>query len=162
WVNQAYQRWFGHSPESIRGRQVREIVGEAAWAGIQPHVERVLAGEEVSYEARFAFGPGHARDVRATYIPDRDENGRVRGFVVLVTDVSEMRSAERALRDGERMLAESQATAHVGSWEATLGDDGMILALRWSEETYRIFGYEPGTVKVDLGLFLSSVHPDDR
>jgi PAS domain S-box-containing protein len=162
WVNHVYQRWFGHSPESIRGRSVREILGEAAWAKIEHHVERVLAGEEVSYEARLVFGPGHTRDVSAAYIPDRDEAGRVRGFVVLVTDVSEMRSTERALRDSERMLAESQATAHVGSWEATLGDDATIQALRWSDETYRIFGYEPGSVKVDLGLFVSSVHPDHR
>jgi PAS domain S-box-containing protein len=162
WVNEAYRRWFGPSPESIRGRSVRDIVGEAAWAEIRPHVERVLAGEEVSFEVRLVFGPGHARDVRAAYVPDRDEAGRVRGFVVLVTDVSEMRSAERALRDGEHMLAESQATAHVGSWEATLDDVPTIRALRWSDETYRIFGYEPRGVRVDLGLFVSAVHPDDR
>jgi PAS domain S-box-containing protein len=162
WVNQAYKRWFGHSPESIRGRSVREIVGDAAWATIQPHVEQALAGEEVSYEAQLVFGPGHERAVRVAYVPDRDAAGRVRGFVSFVTDVSEMRSAERALRDGERMLAESQATAHVGSWEATLGRDSTIQALRWSEESYRIFGYEPGSVKVDFDLFVSSVHLDDR
>ena len=59
------------------------------------------------------------------YIPDRDPGGRVRGFVSRVTDISEMQSAERALRDSERMLAESQVAAHVGSWEAILDDDGL-------------------------------------
>jgi PAS domain S-box-containing protein len=162
WVNQAYQRWFGRSPESIRGRHVREIVGDAAWEEIQPLVERVLAGEPGSHTARFVFGPDTAIDVRAEYVPDRDEAGRVWGFVVLVNDVSEMRSAERALRDGQRMLAESQATAHVGSWEATLDGDATVQSLRWSAETYRIFGYEPGGVVVDVAFFISSVHPDDR
>ena len=35
WVNEAYRRWFGRSPESIVGRHAREIVGEAAWAAVR-------------------------------------------------------------------------------------------------------------------------------
>jgi PAS domain S-box-containing protein len=161
WVNETYRRWFGRSPESIRGRHIREIVGDAAWAAIQAHVERALGGEDVSYEAPLVFGPGHARDVRVAYIPERDASGRVRGFISLVTEVSEMRSAEWALRDSERMLAESQTAAHVGSWVLTVGDSAPPPTLRWSDEMYRIFGYEPG-VEIDYAFFISSVHPDDR
>jgi PAS domain S-box-containing protein len=102
------------------------------------------------------------RDVRAVYVPDRDPSGRVRGFVVLVTDVGEMRSAERALQDSQRMLAQSQVAAHVGSWEATYREDGTVRALRWSDENYRIFGHEPGSVAIDRDFFLASIHPDDR
>ena len=36
WVNEAYRRWFGDAPESIRGRHMREIVGEVAWSTIEP------------------------------------------------------------------------------------------------------------------------------
>ena len=162
WVNETYRRWFGRSPESIRGRHAKEIVGEAAWLAVQHHVARALAGEEVTYEARVDFGPGHTRDVRVTYVPDRDPSGRVRGFVSRVTDISDVQSAERALRASERMLAESQTAAHVGSWEAILNDDGSPRSLRWSDETYRIFGHEPGRIAVDQGLFISLVHPDDR
>jgi PAS domain S-box-containing protein len=162
WVNDTYRRWFGYSPESIRRRKVREIVGESAWVVVEPHVARALAGEEVSYEARVDFGPGHTRDVRVTYVPDRDPGGRVRGFVSRVTDISEVQAVERALRASERMLAESQTAAHVGSWEAILNDDGSPRSLRWSDETYRIFGHEPGSIAVDDGLFVSLVHPDDR
>ncbi len=161
WVNGTYQRWFGRSPESICGRHAREIVGEATWTTVQPHVARALAGEEVSYEARINFGLGHARDVTVSYVPDRDAEGRVRGFVSLVTDVTKMQNAERALRESEQMLAESQTTAHVGSWEARLHEDGPPDALRWSAGMYRIFGQPPGRA-IDYGIFISSVHPDDR
>ena len=72
------------------------------------HVARALAGEEVSYEARVDFGPGHTRDVRVTYVPDRDASGRVRGFVSRVTDISD--SAERRARPpGERAHARGVA-----------------------------------------------------
>ena len=162
WVNETYRHWFGRSLESIRGRHAREIVGEAAWLAVQHHVARALAGEEVSYEARIDFGPGHTREVRVSYVPDREPGGRVRGFVSRVIDISDVQSAERALRESARMLAESQAAAHVGSWEAILNDDGSPRSVRWSDETYRIFGYEPGGVAVDRGLFVSLVHPDDR
>ena len=78
-----------------------------------------------------------------------------------MTDFSDIRSAERALRESERMLAESQAAAHVGSWEAPLGADGSGNVLRCSDETYRIFGYDVGA-PFDYALFYASVHPDDR
>ena len=123
---------------------------------------RALAGEKVSYDTRLTSGPAQERDVRVDYLPNRDASGRVRGFVAFATDVSEIRSAERALRESERMLAESQAAAHVGSWEAMVDADGVRRALHWSDETYRIFGHEPGAVAVDHGLFLSAIHPDDR
>jgi PAS domain S-box-containing protein len=68
------------------------------------------------------------------------------------------------LGDRDRMLAQSQRMAHVGSWELDLDNlaDVNSNPLRWSDECYRIFGYEPGTVQVTNDLFFQSVHPDDR
>ena len=44
------------------------------------------------------------------------------------------------------MLERSQSTAHVGSWEVALVDtDGANAgSVRWSDETFRMFGHEPG------------------
>src|SRR5438445_546481 len=68
------------------------------------------------------------------------------------------------LGDRDRMLAQSQRMAHVGSWELDLDNlaDVNSNPLRWSDECYRIFGYEPGTVEVTNDLFFQAVHPDDR
>jgi PAS domain S-box-containing protein len=77
WVNEAYRRWFGDAPESIRGRHMRDLVGAGAWATIEPHLRRALAGEEVTYETPIRYGPGHERDIRVSYFPDkgRDPTG---------------------------------------------------------------------------------------
>ncbi|WP_447977748.1 PAS domain-containing protein [Candidatus Nitrospira bockiana] len=74
------------------------------------------------------------------------------------------KSAEDALRDSEALLAESQRMAHLGSWELDLSDleDLNRNELRWSDESFRIFGYEPGEVRVTNELFFEHVHPDDR
>jgi PAS domain S-box-containing protein len=43
-----------------------------------------------------------------------------------------------------------------------VGPDARLGALRWSEEQYRIFGYEPGSVEIDFAFVIAAVHPDDR
>ncbi len=164
WANEMYRRWFGEAPERIRGKHARDVLGLAAWDVIEPYVARVLAGDEVQFDHRITYKDGVARDVSISYVPHFDRDGRVRGFGVLAHDISEIRVAEHALRRSEHVLEQSQSTAHVGSWEAEFanGDVYDPTPLRWSAETYRIFGYEPGSVEVSLPLFFQKVHPDDR
>ena len=164
WCNESYQRWFGTPPERIRGCHISEVLGAAAWDQIRSYVERALAGEEVTIEQRVVYQNGPARDVRGFYVPHRAADGRVVGFVVLVTDLTEARSAEVALRRSDHLLEQSQRVAHVGSWEVILIGDGLVPAgtLRWSDEAYRIFGFEPGSVVPTVALFFGSLHPDDR
>jgi PAS domain S-box-containing protein len=164
WTNESYRRWFGHAPEEIRGRLVSEVLGPRAWAMIEPYVERALAGEQVTFDHRMVYRSGPSRDVRGTYVPHLDASRRVRGFVALINDITEIRGAEQALRRSERLLEQSQSTAHVGSWEVVLasGEGPDLGAVRWSDETYRIFGYEPGAVDTTQELFHRSVHPEDR
>ncbi len=101
------------------------------------------------------------RQVETAWANIRLSDGRQVGIGL---DVTERRRAERALRDSERMLAQSQRAARVGSWELALDDldDVNANALRWSDETYRIFGYEPGSVEVTNELFFRAVPPEDH
>jgi PAS domain S-box-containing protein len=54
-VNRAAAALFGLTPEEMVGRPIVEIMGEESFAVIRPHIERVLAGEPVEYEARSAI-----------------------------------------------------------------------------------------------------------
>jgi PAS domain S-box-containing protein len=165
WANESYRRWLGYPPEEIPGRHVSDVLGAAGWASVRPYVERALAGEEVTFDYRLVYESGVARDRRVTYVPHRDAGGRVRGFVVLSNDITEIRTAERALRRSEHMLEQSQSTAHVGSWDLTFPEGGGLPdpdSLRWSDETYRIFGYEPGAVEISPSFFVERVHSEDR
>jgi PAS domain S-box-containing protein len=163
WVNEGYLRWFARPRDAIIGRHVSEVLDAAAWVNVRPYVERALAGEEVTFDNRLVFEDRPARDVRVSYVPHREAGGRVRGFVVLVSDISEMKAVETALRRSERMLEQSQATAQVGSWEVTF-DDGLKEvpgSSLWSSETYRIFGDVTGTA-ANLARFYERMHPSDR
>ena len=93
-VNKAYQNWFFISPESIIGHEAQEIVGAKAWNIIRTYLELARAGERVDYEQLLAYGNGKPRWVNASYIPDKDSNGDVKGIVVHVVDISDRKMAE--------------------------------------------------------------------
>jgi PAS domain S-box-containing protein len=98
--NRAYETWFGREPESLRGHAMREVLGEAAWETIRPHVERALAGQEARFETWVDYRDAGLRCIQAAYCPDVDAHGQVRGFVVLVNDVT----AQRRVEDERRAL----------------------------------------------------------
>jgi DNA-binding NtrC family response regulator len=71
--------------------------------------------------------------------------------------VQELRKTNEALGKSEAYLAEAQTLSHTGSfgWNVSTGD------LFWSEETYRIFGYDR-TLRPTVQLVLERIHPDDH
>jgi len=73
------------------------------------------------------------------------------------TDVTERNLAQQALQHSEATLTKAQQIAHLGNWEL----DDATHELLWSDETFRIFGFEPGSVNPTMELFLKSVLPDD-
>ncbi|MFA6540721.1 MAG: response regulator [Bacteroidota bacterium] len=68
------------------------------------------------------------------------------------------------LRQSESSLSEAQRIAHIGNWELDLTNPETLNVnpLRWSDEVFRIFGYEPGSLEVSNEIFYQSIHPDDR
>jgi PAS domain S-box-containing protein len=72
-------------------------------------------------------------------------------------DRDERKKAEEAFRRSEMYLAEAQRLSHTGSfgWDLTNGK------IYWSDETYRIFEYDP-SIEPTIELALDRTHPDDR
>lgn len=59
--------------------------------------------------------------------------------------------------ESESLMKQAEQLAHFGSWEADL----LTGKYKWSDETFRIFGYQPGEVEPNYAMFLRHVHPDD-
>jgi PAS domain S-box-containing protein len=97
---------------------------------------------------------GEKRYIYARNIPLPDQDL----MVSTVRDITDRTVALNALQLNEARLANAQRVAHIGSWENDINSDNLF----WSDETYRIFGYEPGSVDANMELFYNCVHPDDK
>lgn len=108
--NLAYEREFTRMGVQAIGRRARDIVGEGRYARLRPWVQRVLAGETVTFEEdEDPQADGSQRSFEVRYIPQRDEEGAgVEGFHVVRTDVTAQR------RENQRLLRLSTIDALTG------------------------------------------------
>ncbi|GAB3263799.1 sensor histidine kinase [Nocardioides dilutus] len=151
-ANAAYVEWFGFQPAQMHGLHISEVLGAEVYAKNLPFITGALAGEEQLFDRTLVDQSGRVRHTQASYVPDIVD-GDVRGFFVLVTDVTPRVEAQRA-------MDEAQALAKLGSWELDTVTDEIM----WSRELFRIIGLEPGPggrppSRETLSDYL---HPDDR
>lgn len=96
-VNKTYEDWFGVAKENIIGRTVPEIIGEKSWSIVRPYLERARIGAVVRYEHQFEYPNAIRRWVQVTFVPDKDPTGTVKGLVVHVSDIDEMKRHEQEI-----------------------------------------------------------------
>ena len=125
-------------------------------AGLQDITARMDRGERVTFESRHRRKDGHEFPVEIRLSPFSQNGDRL--SVASVRDITERQQAEEKLRNQQALLQESQSLSHLGSFEW----DTRLKRMTWSDELYRIFGYEPGECEVTLERFLSHIHPEDQ
>ena len=164
-ANRAYADWFGIRPEQMVGRTIGDLLGEDQFRTRRPYIDRALRGERVRFDAPTPHRVLGDRDSDVTYVPDVDDSGKVRGFYVLVYDVTDRNQAAEALRASERAALENAErlrsaleAAELGTWRLDLKthvstrDAGMS----------RILGLPPGESSEPAEAFYARIHPDDR
>jgi PAS domain S-box-containing protein len=108
-VNRRYEEFFGRSNEEIVGMQIQDLHGPDVSARIQPYLEQAIAGEAVSFDCEWKSLDGRRHYLSAQYVPDRDEQGQVRGLFKLLVDVTALKTSEAALRERETQLRDLSA-----------------------------------------------------
>ncbi len=137
-ANRAYERWFGISPEAIIGKHASELLGPL-YALNRPYIEAALGGEQQEFEREIpdrAGGPPHYTLV--TYIPDV-VGGSVRGMIVHVADVSELKRSQLAVAASEARLAAIIAM----SSDAIIAVDTDQRITLFNHGAEAIYGYAP-------------------
>lgn len=97
-------------------------------------------------------------------VPLLDKSGQIIEWFGAANDITERKQAEEDIRRSEAILNQAGMIANLGVWEIKFiqWDDINKNPLYWSAQTYRIFGYAPGSINVTNELFFGLVHPDDR
>jgi diguanylate cyclase (GGDEF)-like protein/PAS domain S-box-containing protein len=123
----------------------------------QAHIEQ---GTKYDVQYRIINANGDIRWMRSTGQVEQNTKGEPIIMRGIVQDVTDRKQAEDKLREQQRLLTDSQAIAHVGSWMMVdINTDKVI----WSEETFRLYGLSPITDQSPTwAQFLELLHPDDR
>jgi PAS domain S-box-containing protein len=148
YASRAYAEMIGRKPEEIAGKPLVEIMGKEGLATIWPHIQRVLAGETVVYEAKVPFRNHGTHFLHGVYVPDKDEKGEVIGWIASLVDVTEQKHAEEALRESRERLRTivDQASAGIARYDR----EGHI---QFVNQTFcRMLGY------LDSELIGKSIH----
>jgi diguanylate cyclase (GGDEF)-like protein/PAS domain S-box-containing protein len=164
-VNSAAERILGEpgyelmrrSPSWILQHEDGSPLPHEQWPSTICLREQRVAGADV---LRIVRSDGKVRWVSATASPLPPADDGRRSAVICFTDVSTERGAALRLRRSERLLAETQRLAHVGSWE--WDSPGRNERLAWTDEMYRLAGLVPQSVMVTPRLWLDVTHPADR
>jgi PAS domain S-box-containing protein len=131
YVSQAYADMFGYKPEQFLGKSIVATIGAKALATIRPYIDRVLAGETVTYETIIPYKEIGPHFLGVTYVPDKNERGEVIGWIASMTDIGERRKADERFR----VAVEASPSGMV-----LLDQDRKITLV--NSEAERLFGYE--------------------
>lgn len=119
-ANELYADFLGRPLELIIGHSIPEVIGEAAFEVIRPHVDRVLAGERVEYEADIPYAGAGLRHVQVAYVPGFDLKGTVCGWIAMIDEITDRRIASAACElsgHGHMRAAWPRVCgAHWGGW----------------------------------------------
>jgi PAS domain S-box-containing protein len=110
------------------------------------------------FEQRLLMPGGSVKYLRVVGHPSRAERGSFE-FVGAVTDITERTRADEALRRSEGYLAEAQKLTRTGSWA---WDVATRHGVYWSQENYRLFGFDPEAGIPSDEAFYQRIHPEDR
>jgi PAS domain S-box-containing protein len=91
--------------------------------------------------------------------PLRDRQGRIIQWYGLSIDIDESKKAEDRLRRSEAWLSQAQRLSHTGNW---VYNPTTMLYVYWSDESYRIWGFDVLQGLPSRDAMWQRIHPDDR
>lgn len=94
--NATYRRWLDIDPDTLPGRPIASVMGQAAYAEARPALERAFAGTVTEYESSTRLH-GENRVLETTFVPDVRKDGSVPFVYALTSDVTRSREVEAEL-----------------------------------------------------------------
>jgi PAS domain S-box-containing protein len=138
-VNPAYARLLDRAPEDLIGKHPREFTHTDDHTVLNQAWESRKLGEASTYETHLVRADGSQVPVLITGVP-RLKDGQPAGAIAVITDLSQLKDAELALRQNEEKYRGfvSQSTEAFA-----LTDEGGVI-IEWNETAEKFTGISAG------------------
>lgn len=154
YVNHSYEKWMGRGASEIVGKTVGEVQGKEVLKKVQPFINTVLSGEAVHFENE-VYNKDGRRCLEVFFTPDFDHDQRVKGYCVLIHDITEKKETEKELHKKKNELEDYIENATIGlHW---VNEKGIIIWANRAE--LEMLGYTKGEY---IGHHISEFHADQN
>ena len=155
--NRGAEELYGWKSEEALGKVAHQLLQTVFPAPLEQIKETLLGTGRWEGELVHTKSDGTQVIIASRWSLQRTDSGYPLATLETNNNITDRKRAEDALRrTQETYLAEAQQLSHTGSfgWHVSSGE------IFWSEESFRIFGYDK-TVKPSLPLIFRRIHPED-
>lgn len=154
--NKKYEYWFGMSQDELRGKHVRDVLGETSYQIQKERYAKVLSGIPVEFEYSLQFIDNKEHYISGSFIPDISDDGVTKGFFALAIDITERKQGEHALTESEGRFRAIIENASVGM---AVIDSNTGRFVRVNNKYCDIVGYTEAEMLITT--FQNITYPDD-
>jgi len=156
-TNKTFQKILGYSSEELAAINWQELTYPDDLARDQANLQLMISGkyQSIRWEKRYINKNGEIVWVDISSVLQRDSDGNPLYFITSIQDITERKHIDEAIKENERLLRESQAVAHLGSyvWDLSTG------LWKSSEILDEIFGIDKNYIR-SLEGWNAIIHPD--
>ncbi len=154
-VNDAFCRLLGYPQQELIGTNAARW--DVQWTPDEL-AQRIsdLPQQGAIFETMYLHADGHLIDVEINAVR-LEIDGRPMLYAS-ARDISERKQIQESLRANAYLLSNALRISHMGTWEWNVVDNSEV----WSEQQFRIYGLEPGSIHPSFEQFLGILHPEDR
>ncbi|MDH5435410.1 MAG: EAL domain-containing protein [Gammaproteobacteria bacterium] len=163
-VNPACVKLLGYSRASeLEGKNMHQLIHHhykdgSEYPEHECHIFKVLNSGVRSHNTDEVFWCKDGSALSVEYWSDPlYREGDIIGSVISFVDITDRKRIEEDIEKNRQSLTEAQQISNTGNWEWNIKTGELI----WSDQIFRIFGMEPGSIVPDYDLFIDFVHPED-
>ena len=159
WVNAAFTRVTEYTLNEAIGKRPEDFLygEETDRQAVTKLMEKKKSGRTFDTEILIYAKSGRKVWVAVQLQPQFDKQNKLTGYFAIGIDITERRHSEEIILHNQKLLQQAERIACLGSWEVNL-KTGVSM---WSDEMYRIFGWNTDNAVPFQGPQLSTLHPDD-